>query len=140
MNSEPLLEILEAWRPRLAAVDETAADQVVGTRWTRKELLGHLLDSALNNYQRYIRLQQGDLEGFPGYEPDPWVDAGAYRQGEWGQLVSLWYLFNRQLALVIRGIPPAAEKNRWVDKDVDLAFLVRDYLDHMNHHLGKMSI
>lgn len=140
MNTDALIATLEHWHPRLAAVGEQEADVVVGSQWNRKELLGHLLDSALNNYQRFIRLQDGDLQDFPGYRQEHWVRAGAYRQGEWSRLVNLWYLFNQQLAQVVRNIPAGAERHRWVDKDVDLAFLVQDYLDHMLHHLRNMKL
>jgi len=138
MDATALLEALAAWHPRLAKLGDADAGQVVGSRWTRKELLGHLLDSAVNNHQRFVRLRQGELRGFPGYEQDAWVEAGGYRNASWSQLVSLWHLFNLQLAAVIREIPEAAAANRWVDKDVDLAFLVRDYTAHLLHHLERM--
>jgi hypothetical protein len=140
MDAAALLATLAAWHPRLLQVSETDADRVVGSKWTRKELLGHLLDSAVNNHQRFVRLRQGELRGFPGYEADAWVEAGAYRSASWSQLLSLWHLFNLQLAAVVREIPETAAGHRWADKDVDLDFLVRDYTAHMLHHLERMQL
>ena len=140
MDAAALLATLATWHPRLTRVSAAEADQVVGSKWTRKELLGHLLDSAVNNHQRFVRLCQGDLSGFPGYEADAWVEAGACRGADWNQLVTLWHLFNQQLAVVIRELPEAAAGHRWADKDVDLAFLVGDYTAHLLHHLERLRL
>lgn len=139
MDSSPLLAILAEWHPRLCAISTQEAEVVVGSKWTRKEFLGHLLDSALNNHQRFVRLQQGDLADFPGYEQEFWVEAGAYRGCDWNELVSLWHLFNRQLAGVIGHIPPGAERNQWKGHG-DLRFLVQDYTAHLLHHLHRMRL
>jgi hypothetical protein len=59
----------------LLRISEHESMEVVGSKWTRKQLLGHLIDSASNNYQRFVRLQQGNLVGFPGYDQEFWVAA-----------------------------------------------------------------
>lgn len=140
MDAGPLLNLVDEWHPRLLRLSDAEAEVVVGSKWNRKEILGHLLDSAVNNHQRFIRLQQGDLAGFPGYEQELWVAAGGYRQGDWQSLVQLWHLFNRQLAVVIAQIPPDAEGHIWQDNGVDLAFLVQDYARHTLHHLQKLKV
>ena len=140
MDARPLLEIVDAWQPRLTSLSDQEADVVVGSKWNRKEIIGHLLDSAVNNQHRFIRLQQGDLASFPGYDQEHWVAAGGYRQGDWKSLVQLWCLLNRQLAVVIGHIPPEAEGHTWQDNGVDLAFLVQDYTRHTLHHLQKLQL
>lgn len=140
MQSSTLLEIIHEWSPRLAACSIPDADVVVGSKWTRKEILGHLFDSAVNNQQRFIRLQQGDLEDFPGYDQDHWVVAGCYRQANWTDLQSLWQLLNRQIALIINNIEPTSEGNVWKAKGQNLSFLVHDYTCHMIHHLQNMRL
>jgi hypothetical protein len=140
MDATSLLETLAAWYPRLLAVRDLDAETVVGSRWNRKELIGHLVDSAVNNHQRFVRLRRGDLAGFPGYEADPWVEAGAYRHADWPQLVELWHRFNLQVAEVIRALPAEAAGHRWMDKDVDLEFLVEDYVRHLQHHLDNLKL
>ena len=107
--------------------------------WTRKQVLGHMIDSAANNHQRFIRLQSGDLANFPPYDPDIWVERGAYAENSWTSVVTLWHLYNVQLVHIITGIPAEVLTNRWVDQNVDLAFLVHDYVDHMVGHLKEVA-
>ncbi|HNX94484.1 MAG TPA: hypothetical protein PKL14_04915 [Holophaga sp.] len=140
MDAGPLLNLVDEWHPRLLCLSDAEADTVVGSEWNRKEILGHLMDSAVNNHQRFIRLQTGDLVGFPGYDQEQWVAAGGYRQGDWQSLVHLWRLFNRQLAVVIDRIPLEAGGHLWQDNGVDLAFLVQDYARHTLHHLQKLEL
>ncbi len=139
MDSHRLAETLRIWHPRLRAISAADAEKVVGTRWTRKQVIGHLIDSAANNHQRFIHLQSGDLAGYPDYVADPWVERGAYARQPWADLVTLWHLYNAHLVHVIANIPDAAKSARWIDKDVDLAYLVHDYVDHLVGHLQKVA-
>jgi hypothetical protein len=140
MNSKALIDVISHWQPLLLNLSACEADAVVGSKWTRKQVLGHLLDSAINNYQRFVRLQHADLEGFPGYDQEHWVAAGAYAQADWGDLVQLWGLFNRQLAAVIAQTPEPSGAHRWVDKGLDLDGLFADYIGHAVHHLQGMRL
>jgi len=140
MDSTPLRTLLQAWHDRLLAVTEAQAQEVVGTRWTRKELLGHLIDSAANNHQRFIRLQQGDLQGLAGYAQEHWVAAGQYQRAAWSDLVALWWQYHRQLALIIDGIDPACGGRVWQEGGVDLEALVLDYPRHQLHHLERLRL
>lgn len=140
MDPTALLEALDDWLPRLCACTAQDADVVVGSKWNRKELLGHLVDSATNNRQRFIRLRHGDLEGFPGYDQEEWVVAGGYRECDWNELVELWFLSNRHVARVIEGLPAGCEGHLWKDTGFSLEYLVHDYTRHLLHHLGKMRL
>jgi hypothetical protein len=123
----------------LLRISEQESMEVVGSKWTRKQLLGHLIDSASNNYQRFVRLQQGNLVGFPGYDQEFWVAAGNYNQCSWMNLVDFWHLFNLQIASLIENIQSGCEENVWEGHDVNLRFLVQDYPRHMLHHLTRIS-
>src|SRR5689334_263609 len=97
-----------------AALDLRAIDEAVaGAKprvdvWSVKEILGHLIDSAANNHQRFVRAElSGDL-AFPGYEQNGWVTAQDYQGVAWLRLVDLWVLYNRHLAHVIARIPDNA--------------------------------
>lgn len=115
----------EPWRP--------------GAAWTRAEMLGHLIDSALNNLQRFVRLQRERELRFPGYAQDDWVALGAYRTRPWAELVEEWRLLNQHVLHVLRRLDPAALRNRWLDADHDLAWLAVDYVRHLRHHLGQLG-
>ena len=138
MDAGRLRQIIAEWHGRLAGVSEQDATQVVGSRWTRKQLLGHLIDSTANNHQRLVRLQQGHLAGFPGYDQEHWVEAGDYNRSAWDDLVGLWRLYSLQLAVVIEHIQPDCAGNRWEGHDADLGFLVEDFTRHMLHHLERI--
>ena len=138
MDASYLQGLIGEWNESLLRISEQESMAVVGSKWTRKQLLGHLIDSALNNYQRFVRLQQGNLAGFPGYDQEFWVVAGDYNQCSWMNLVDLWRLFNLQISSLIQHIPSGCEENIWEGHDVNLGFLVQDYPRHMLHHLIRI--
>lgn len=138
MNADHLKHVAGEWSERLACFSEQEAREIIGTKWTRKELLGHLIDSAANNHHRFVRLQQGNLTGFPAYDQEHWVLAGNYNGNSWSNLVGLWRLYNLQLAIVIENIDPRSERNVWEGHDADLGFLVVDYVQHQVHHLKQI--
>jgi hypothetical protein len=106
--------------------------------WTRREELGHLIDSALNNLHRFVRLQDGDLR-FPGYEADAWVARGGHDSRPWSELVEEWTALNRHAVHLVSRMPRSALRHRWLDGDgATLAWLVVDYERHLRHHLGRI--
>ena len=70
-------------------------------KWSLKEIIGHLIDSASNNHQRFVRLQLGDLQGFPNYDKDLWISTQKYNAMDWDDITALWSSFNRILIKVI---------------------------------------
>ncbi len=111
------------------------------SKWSVKEVLGHLIDSAANNHQRFVRAQEGDVLSFPKYEQDHWVRAQAYSEASWAEMIELWRLYNRHLAHVILQIPAdklEVECSIGPYEPVTLEFLIEDYLDHLRHHLKQI--
>ncbi len=139
MDASYLQGLVGEWSERLARISEQDSLKVVGSKWTRKQLLGHLIDSAANNYQRFVRLRQGDLVGFPGYDQEAWVAAGQYNQCPWLDLVAFWRLYNLRIAAIIENLPPGCEGNVWEGHDASLGFLIQDFTRHMLHHLTRIS-
>src|SRR5581483_9584406 len=76
--------------------------------WTKKEELGHLIDSAINNYQRVIRVQREDAPALPGYEQDAWVERQGYNERDWQELISLWVGLNQHMLSAARRVPASA--------------------------------
>ena len=128
---------------QLHKLDEGAASERPRPgKWSNKEILGHLIDSAANNHQRFVRLQLNPRIEIPGYDGDDWVRVQSYQDRPWAELVQLWVAYNTQLAWVIRHVDPAALRHVWhtLDgKDLDLEFLMRDYVVHLRHHLEQMK-
>ena len=131
------------WRPRLLEVDgKTAHEKPSQDRWSISEVVGHLVDSATNNHQRFVRAQSSDPFVFPKYEQNEWVSAAGYRHFEWSSLVILWAEYNRMLAVLIRNVPAACLATSCTIgpyAPCTLEFLIIDYLDHMNHHLSILD-
>jgi hypothetical protein len=111
------------------------------SRWSKKEVLGHLIDSASNNHQRFVRAQIEGALTFPGYAQDGWNRAQQYQSESWANLVALWTSYNRHLAHVMAAIPGEAALNLCVigkGDPITLEFLVTDYLTHLEHHLQQI--
>jgi hypothetical protein len=122
-------------------------------KWSPREVIGHLIDSASNNHQRFVRGQfTNDLE-FHGYEQAEWVGAQGYNDESWEQLVQLWKLYNLHLLHLVKRIPhQALTKQRrkhnlhqiaWqpvsAEEPATLEYFIRDYLAHLKHHLRQIS-
>jgi hypothetical protein len=121
--------------------EETAAARPDPARWSKKEILGHLIDSAANNHQRFIRAQFAPLVELPSYEQEAWVKANGYATEAWPDLVNLWLLFNRHLLHVVKNLPKDAAEHRISlagKPPVTLYAVIVDYLRHVDNHLGQI--
>jgi len=105
-------------------------------------VLGHLLDSALNNHNRFVRAAlDGEYRG-PNYEQEPWVELHGYRDADWNELLQTWQIMNRRLAGLVARIPAGRYASMCVignGPPVTLQFLIEDYLSHLNHHIEQIA-
>src|SRR6185369_15957650 len=120
--------------------------------WAPIEVIGHLIDSAANNHQRFVRAQVTDDLVFPGYEQNQWVSSQKYQNESWSEVIQLWSAYNLHLLHVASVIPEdVLTKARsphtldqiafnLVDKTTPatLEYLIRDYVDHLRHHLDQI--
>lgn len=139
--------------PALVALDDAAtARRPAPGKWSPREIIGHLIDSACNNHQRFVRVRERDDLVVDGYEQDAWVETQRYRDAPWIELVALWTTYNRHLARLMAAIP-AADRDRVrtthnlhlrafrpvpPDHPVTLAYFMNDYVDHLEHHLAQI--
>jgi hypothetical protein len=109
-------------------------------KWSAKEVVGHLTDSAVNNLGRIVRMQIGP-ERLPGYAQEAWVEIQRYREREWSEVLALWFALNEHLAWTIRHVERRSLTNQApVAGDViSLGFLIEDYIAHMQHHLVALK-
>ena len=110
--------------------------------WTRKQVVGHLLDSAANNRQRFVRAAtEGEYTG-PKYAQDAWVAAHGYGSQSWESLLRWWQAEHEILAAVVDHIPEERLDTSCVigtDAPVTLRFLIEDYLTHQRGHIAQLG-
>src|SRR5215208_6541040 len=102
---DDLRSTLTSESARLLAMSESDASRHPAPgKWSPKEVIGHLIDSAANNHTRFIRAQNTDDMVFPGYDQEAWVRLQRYNDRPWSELVSLWHTYNTHIASVIEAI------------------------------------
>ena len=107
-------------------------------KWTLKEMVGHLIDSASNNHQRFIRLQIDKEIKFPAYDPEQWKDFSKIYGFAFIELINLWKGYNYFLLHLIKNIDVKDYNNKWKinDKEMTLKFIIEDYFGrHMDWHI-----
>jgi hypothetical protein len=141
--SEKLLSLVEAAEPRLRQISERGSIQPkLPGGWSRKQVIGHLIDSTSNNHQRFVRAVLQTSLDFPSYDQSGSVRVQAVQGADWKLLVSLWAAYNRYLAHVIAQLPASKLKTACrigSGEAVTLEFLVTDYLTHLVHHLSQLG-
>jgi hypothetical protein len=141
--SQRLQTAIAEAEPRLRAI----ADRAAGTRssdperWSKKQELGHLADSAINNRVRIVKAAlEGEFTG-PSYDGVGWVNMGGYASAPWQDVIDLWKRLNQSLAAVLEAVPAerlTAPCRIGSDCPVTLEFLIDDYIVHMQHHLDHI--
>lgn len=108
-------------------------------KWSKKEVIGHLIDSATNNHQRFVR---GQFEQNPeiNYNQNNWNAFNFYQDIESKQLIEFWTIYNKQLIEIIIRIPAEnlANQIRIAENFVTIEFLIVDYVNHLEHHLRQI--
>ena len=109
LANELRVEVEQAAR-RLHGLSEAEAGKARGAgKWVKKEILGHLIDSAANNHQRFVRAQLSTRSS-AGSDQGEWVSLHRYRERAWAELVELWVELNHHVAAVIEACPPRSSR------------------------------
>jgi hypothetical protein len=134
-----LRAIIARTEPQLSQMNpDDMAFKRAPQEWSKKEILGHLIDSAVNNHQRFVRAVNGVAVQFPTYDQNEWVRIQRHNDRPWPSLVALWSEYNNHLSHIIECIPQDAESapcNIGKQDPVPLDFVIRDYIRHLLHHL-----
>ena len=141
--SERLAVVLRHAMPWLVTVSEAEASVPEREgKWSGKQVIGHLTDSAVNNLGRIIRMQIEASPSLPGYEQMEWVSLQHYAEREWSQVLALWFALNEHVSWTIGHVEKARLANRGVieGEPLTLGFLIADYVAHMEHHLRAMRL
>jgi len=139
--------------PRLLAISEQQSEVPrAEDKWSAKQIIGHLIDSATNNHQRFVRAQFTDELVFLGYQQNEWVRVEHFQEEPWRDLVQLWQLYNQHILHIMKHAPEdtrtllrrrhnlhqLASEQIKEDEPVTLEFFMRDYVDHMKKHLSQI--
>jgi N-acetylglutamate synthase-like GNAT family acetyltransferase len=137
-----LKSIITTVEPLMKAISaEQASLKPVPDKWSKKEILGHLIDSASNNQHKWIRAWETDGIQFPGYTQDFWVGSQHYQQADWQLLIELWKNYNLHLAHLMQQIPTEALSHQIRiagEPAFTLENMLTDYNRHLVHHLKQI--
>jgi hypothetical protein len=140
--AQQLRQLIDSAKSVLLAIpEEKASEKAFADKWSLKEILGHLIDSAANNHQRIVRMQEvADLGAFT-YTQQHWVNSQQYVSERWEDVVEFWYRYNAHLAHVIAHVDPASLNNvcdMGYAEPARLKFVIEDYVRHVQHHLDQI--
>ena len=141
--SERLAAVLRGAMPWLVTISEAEASVAEREgKWSGKQVIGHLIDSAVNNLERIVRLQIEPEQSLPGYQQMAWVRLQHYTEREWAQVLALWFALNEHIEWTIGHVEKSHLANRGIvaGEPLTLGFLIADYVAHMEHHLRAMRL
>lgn len=140
---EHLRSLIAVVPRRLSAITgEQAAAKRAPDSWSRKQELGHLIDSAANNHQRVTRGQNESGLVMPGYDGDRWVALHGYQSRDWRELIELWGGANKQLLSAAESASDASWSNSLSvgGDEQTVGFVMVDYIRHMAEHLRHIGV
>lgn len=151
LPAQRLRTALTAAEPDLRRITDTdSAIRPMPGKWSPREIIGHLIDSASNNHQRFVRAAgMADLV-FTGYDQDGWVELQRYQDVPWNDLLDLWVAFNRHIARVMDAVPEAVRSRVHTHHNLEqvafrveeavptLEWFMLDYVAHLEHHLRQV--
>jgi hypothetical protein len=140
--SESLATVVREIMPWLASLSDTDACRPERAgKWSAKQVMGHLTDSAVNNLGRIVRMQLEPNTHLPGYDQASWVRVQDYETRDWPEVLGLWFALNEHIVWTIAHVDKNALTNRAVVAGgmVTLGFLIEDYVAHMQHHLRALK-
>jgi len=140
--AQQLKEFIGVIEPQLSKINEDDLELKPSlNEWSKKEILGHLIDSAANNHQRFVRAVYQVADQFPTYDQIKWVTIQHYNDIPWSALIAFWIAYNNHLCHVIECIPSEAGSslcNIGKEEPVRLDFVIKDYLRHLHHHIDDI--
>ena len=109
-------------------------------KWSKKQILGHLIDSAANNHQRFVRIQY-EQDPIIYYDQNEWNRVQEYNKTNSEELKLLWKLYNLHLLHIVKNIPSANMEREGSLKSgnkYSLGWYIKDYVEHLEHHLQQI--
>ncbi|MFP3599446.1 DinB family protein [Chryseobacterium sp. SIMBA_029] len=140
MDYQILKNIITAELERFKTISEEEwSYKISPEKWSKKEILGHLCDSAFTNIRRFVITQYKENENIV-YDQDLWVKVQNYQNISASEIISLWKVLNRQIVHIVENIPDEAlqricDTTKTEPRTFTLAYIIEDYIDHLQYHL-----
>ncbi|HMK02835.1 MAG TPA: DinB family protein [Ferruginibacter sp.] len=136
---EQLEKIIKDYAPQLQQLDEKDFSfKPSPTRWSGKEFLGHLVDSAQNNIRRFVAAQYEERP-YIVYAQEKWVAAADYQNYPLADLVNLWILINKHMVIILKNTPEDVSAREVQTGEIhSIKWLAADYNTHLLHHLHQV--
>ncbi|QGK74025.1 DinB family protein [Flavobacterium sp. SLB02] len=114
----------------------------ISGKWSKKEILGHLTDSAIHNLVRFTEINYVEKP----YQHRPYnqidlVNLNQYQTMDIDELTQLWFVINKQIIRIMKSVDNEALDYKIVLSDgsiIDLKFLMTDYVTHLEHHINQI--
>lgn len=151
--ADTLLQITSSAANTLIHLNEKEmSHKPIASKWSKKEILGHLIDSAYNNHQRFLRAEEQSNLTFDGYDQVDWVIRNQYQQRKSSEIIHTWIIVNQHLSHLITSLSPEIVNRTTTKHNLDkigmrpvehgapisLGFLIEDYIFHIEHHLAQL--
>ncbi|WP_407509747.1 DinB family protein [Elizabethkingia anophelis] len=140
MNYQILRTIIDTELKRFEIISEDEwSYKASPEKWSRKEILGHLCDSAFTNIRRFVVTQYKENENIV-YDQDEWVKAQNYQNIHAAEVINLWKSLNYQIVHIVENIPDevlqrTCDTSKTTPEILTLEVLIKGYIDHLHHHL-----
>lgn len=144
MNYQILKNIVEEELLRFAEIyEENWAYKISPEKWSKKEILGHLCDSAFTNIRRFVVTQYKENENIV-YDQNLWVKAQNYQNVPTSDIINLWKFLNFQIVNIVENIPDedlqrTCDMTKTEPQVFTLEFIINDYISHLQHHLKAIQ-
>jgi hypothetical protein len=139
-----LNEIVTEYSERISRIPEKDfSNKPLPNKWSKREVLGHLIDSGHNNLRRFISGQYESVPPMIFYDQDFWVKANDYQHRRTTDVIELWTLINEQICAVLTTMAQGnysktVDVGKQESKLLTLQFLAEDYVNHMKHHMNQI--
>jgi UTP-glucose-1-phosphate uridylyltransferase len=130
---------ISQYLPDLRSIDENLlSNKPSPSKWSKKEIIGHLIDSAECNIRRFAVSQYEDSPTI-NYKQNEWVSINNYQQWKSNELIDLWYLLNRQICEILKNTSSEKAQRICITQELHtIEWLAQDYIKHLKHHMHQV--
>jgi len=149
---ETLFKIITIAKAQLTEIDEATFEKKPANKWSKKEIIGHLIDSGFNNYSRFIKSTEQEKLIYAGYKQTELVIKNQYQNRKADEIINTWFALNQHTSFLIENISNEILKRKTIpsyisESDIKLlleegkdtlSYLIWDYIEHLEHHLSQI--